>query len=67
MQILKETSTVYKHTEDILDASERDLRASVIGDTDSSNISCALSPGPAVKARIPSDRRNYTRQIKVPT
>lgn len=45
-------------TADIFDASDFDLRASIIGENDSSNISWALSPGPVVSANRPTKRAN---------
>lgn len=44
---------IISRTEDILEFSSVDLRASDIGETDSSKISCAFSPGPVVSARSP--------------
>ena len=41
------------YTDAIFDESERDLRASEMGETASSNISCAFLPEPAVKASNP--------------
>lgn len=42
------------HTANILVVSDLDLRASRIGDNDSSNISWAFSPGPVVSANSPT-------------
>lgn len=40
-------------TDDIFDASGRVRRASDIGVTDSSQISCAFAPGPVVRDKSP--------------
>lgn len=47
------TASIISRTDDILEFSSVDLRASDKGEIDSSKISCAFSPGPVVSARSP--------------
>lgn len=54
MNIKPHRISIMLHTDDIFVGSELDLRACEIGVTDSLNISCALSPLPAVRANNPT-------------
>ena len=56
-----------KHTDDIFDVSDPDLRACEIGVTDSSNISCAFSPGPVVRLNNPTKENVIQNHSKFKT